>query len=494
MPSFDVVLVTDTSKPPAWVRGYGAHRLASHLRGRGYTVLVVDFSSFLNFETWKQICDHAIGDQTKLLGFSTTWWPYRLPSGEVRSTFPDKGNIRNNDTDNQTLTEAAVHGQLEKWINYPKSINSKLKVILGGPKANFYFDVPADHFIIGYGETQLEDLLSQPRRIFPKIIDHDTEAKSSSWDFKFSSTSYTDFDQIQPYEKLIIEFSRGCRFKCSFCNYPLIGRKDISSYVKDVDTIYNELMENYDRWGVIDYTVADDTLNDSTEKLEQIAKAVRKLPFQPRFQAYTRLDVMVKNREHVDLLKEIGLTRTWIGLDSLHPVASKAIGKGMNEQTKKEMLQTLKKEWGESVTIDVGYIVGLPEEPASFIEQVSSWANASDSPIYNIEFIALLLVPPSPFLKYTPRSDMDINYEKYGYQIPNLEKFWNWTKNDNTGISSYQEADLLARKLNSQKTSRNYKANFEEDDQVYKNPDWYFSNLISNLKNNIIEINHALTL
>jgi radical SAM superfamily enzyme YgiQ (UPF0313 family) len=241
-------------------------------------------------------------------------------------------------------------------------------------------------------------------------------------------------------------------------------------------------MHNYENYGIKDYFVADDTLNDSVEKLEQIAKGVNKLPFRPKFSAYTRLDVMVKSPEHVSLLKDIGLSRTWIGLDSLHPVASKKIGKGMSEHLKKEMLYKLKEEWGQDVTIDVGYIVGLPEEPRGFIEKVAEWINEKDSPIYNVEFIALLLVPPNTVLQYSPRSDMDINYEKYGYQITNMEKFWQWTKQDNTDIYSYDQANALAMQLNAQKIKKDYMPNMEENAEVYKNPDWYFTGLIAKLK------------
>ena len=78
--TFDVILVTDTAniEEPKWTRGYGAHRLASHLRIHGYTVLVIDFCSAMTFDHWKDICQYAIGDNTQLVGFSTTWWPYRL--------------------------------------------------------------------------------------------------------------------------------------------------------------------------------------------------------------------------------------------------------------------------------------------------------------------------------------------------------------------------------------------------------------------------------
>jgi radical SAM superfamily enzyme YgiQ (UPF0313 family) len=478
---FDIILFTETSNLPAWIRGYGAHRLANHLRQKGFSVLVVDFSSYIKFDLWKQICDYAISDSTKLIGFSTTWWPYKIPGGDS-PRFAKQATAEAKSVDDPTLIEAAVNGSLRDWITYAKLINPKLKIILGGPKANFYLDIPADHFVIGYGETQVEDLITQPRRIFPKIINHDTEAKSKTFDFKYSHTCYTEYDQIQPYEKLMIEFSRGCRFKCSFCNYPLIGRKDVSNYIKDPDVIYSELMHNYENYGIKDYFVADDTLNDSTEKLEQIVKGIRKLPFQPKFSAYTRLDVMVKSPEHVSLLSEIGLARTWIGLDSLHPIASKKIGKGMSEHLKKEMLYKLQEEWGKTVTIDVGYIVGLPEEPKNFIEKVAEWINEKDNPIYNVEFIALLLVPPSTVLQYSPRSDMDINYEKYGYQIPNMEKFWQWTKQDDTEIYSYDQANSLAVQLNSQKIKKDYLPNMEENAEVYKNPDWYFTGLISKLK------------
>lgn len=75
--SFDVILVIDTPEHPKWFRGSGAHRIANHLRLAGFSCLVLDFSSALNFDTWKSICQLAVGSNTKLVGFSTTWWPYR---------------------------------------------------------------------------------------------------------------------------------------------------------------------------------------------------------------------------------------------------------------------------------------------------------------------------------------------------------------------------------------------------------------------------------
>ena len=78
--SFDVIFITDTSSSDiGWQRGYGAHRLANHLRLYNYKCLVIDFSSAMDLKTWHQICELAITDKTKILAISTTWLPFKVP-------------------------------------------------------------------------------------------------------------------------------------------------------------------------------------------------------------------------------------------------------------------------------------------------------------------------------------------------------------------------------------------------------------------------------
>ena len=49
-----------------------------------------------------------------------------------------------------------------------------------------------------------------------KIIDYDTRA--ASFDFKHSQTIFTESDHVLDQEPLPLETSRGCLFKCSFCD------------------------------------------------------------------------------------------------------------------------------------------------------------------------------------------------------------------------------------------------------------------------------------
>ena len=68
--NFDAIIVTDTPTYPNWTRGYGAHRIATHLRERGYSVLVVDFSAALTIETWEELLKVSIGISASSVNFT----------------------------------------------------------------------------------------------------------------------------------------------------------------------------------------------------------------------------------------------------------------------------------------------------------------------------------------------------------------------------------------------------------------------------------------
>jgi len=485
MQGFNVILITDTSEYPAWFRGTGAHRVANHLRSFGYSCLVLDFSSALDFESWQEICRYAIGTDTKVIGFSTTWWPYR-------STVTKESVVNLNDfgktTDEKSydylkvgLTEAAVQGKLGPWISFAKDINPKVKIVVGGPKIDFYRDILADYFVVGFGETQIKDLIDDSKRLWPKYIDHDKNG--GNFDFKCSRTLYTDLDFINSKDILTIEFTRGCKFKCSFCSYPLIGRKNVvEESLKHSDVIYEELMDNYNRWGTTKYWVADDTFNDSTEKLEIILSVIERLPFRPEFRAYTRLDVMHSNFRQVELLRDIGLVNTWIGVDSIHPFASKIIGKGMSANRKKDLIYKVGETWQGKVNIKVGYIVGLPGEDSKFVRETVDWFLEESNPVNQLNLNPLRILPQLPALSHTSRSEIDLNYQKYGYNIPDLSKFWQWTKNDGTDIMTFDSAANLCSELTEKIKKRPTMIETFNETGIKNPKEEYFIPLIKKLK------------
>ena len=488
MKSYDIILMTDGGHSDMLYRGYGAHRIASHLKEHGYSCLVLDFCSELTFENWTTICKHAVDSNTKMLGISSTWLPYRMPNGPI-GKFLNPASNENVTADilypNKGFVYDLINDDIEKWFDEIKKYNPKIKTVIGGPKVDFYSDMPVDHFIVGLGETEVVDFLTDRKRIWPKYINHDTNAQSKTWDFAFSKTFYQEEDFINSDETLSLEFTRGCRFKCSFCSYPLIGQKELSKYIKDKEVLYKELMENYDKWGITKYSCADDTLNDSVEKLEHIASVTRRLPFKLKIKAYTRLDVIVMQPQQLDLLKEIGLASTWVGLETLHEKTSKVIGKGMDPEKRKSMLIEMRKKWGHDIHVDVGYIVGLPYEDSTSIRNAVEFSLEENNVIDHIQLQPLILNPNNGTFPNTTRSDMDLNYKKYGYDILDMSKPNFWIKDDGTDILTMEDAISLTSELQSyvNKKETKRKSVFDTD---LKNtfPKQYYDHLISFLTKN----------
>ena len=60
---------------------------------------------------------------------------------------------------------------------------------------------------------------------------------------------------------LPLEVARGCIFKCNFCSFPLNG-KGKGEAIRDFSYIRDELIENYELYGIEDYWLTDDTFND----------------------------------------------------------------------------------------------------------------------------------------------------------------------------------------------------------------------------------------
>jgi len=460
---FNVILFTDAPYPHHKIRGYGVHRIASQIRAKGYTCLVVDFSSALTFDKYKEIIDASVGSDTYMIGFSTTWLPYRWPElpGEYTNQIPghhigvehEMSNNKDEQLDwrKDNLVVKFGKNEVAEWLQYPKTVNPKLKIVLGGAKADFYMDLEnVDHIIFGIAETMTIDLLDKlsgkTKRIFSKYLDYDRKAHAPSWDFRESSTRYTEWDFIQPQETQVLEVGRGCRFKCAFCNFPLIGQKNVKDYIKYPTHIRDELLENYERWGTTKYFIVDDTFNDSTEKLEMLAKVMSDLPFKIKFWCYTRIDLLATHPEQMELLKEIGIAETFFGLETFNDRSSKTIGKGMPSIRRKDTLYKAKEVWGDRVWMEGGFMIGLPYETRASWRETVDWLKQADCPLDISTCYPLNIVKKSERNKWFPTSWFDNNYEDFGYYFPydGVEGMLSWKKDDEGDIPSFEIAQQIA--------------------------------------------------
>lgn len=465
--TYNVILFTDTPSADWFCRGYGAYRLNSEIRNHGYTALTVDFSSGLDWDTFTKIIDKAVSNETLVVGLSVTWFPYRnknITNPRYVVGFKSMGIDPAVDFDRvehpwhfDSLAYNASQGNLNKYIDYIKSKNLKTKFIIGGAKSNEYvFEEKVDNVFIGYSENMIIDYLHSlsgkgPKRIFNKIINYDIKAQDPRFDFNNSKTVYVETDCLMPKEIMTFEFSRGCIFNCAFCSYPHRGQ-DTRNYVKYQEVIYNELLDNWTKYGVYRYVITDDTFNDYTDKLKLIREAIQRLPFKPEFWAYIRMDLVGAHPEQAQLLKDIGVKEVYYGLEAWSNDTAKSINKGGSLKNKIKGMRIAKECWGKDVYVISGIIAGLPKDTEqSIIDSVEWYKTEGKNYVDLFGYASLTLYHPDDTWQWKFHSHIEDNLEEYGYSFPDPAEYpMEWVRNDSGDITSKSKANEIIKKYNAE--------------------------------------------
>lgn len=301
-------------------RSAGAHRIASFLRNHDYAVEVLDFFIYWTEEQLKEFIRSRYSSKLKFLGVSTTF-------------------INSN-------------SQLVNILNWFKKEYPSVKIICGGPISG-EFNLPADYFIQGFAEVAILEVL--------KSLDKGSGLKYTLWKnnsklvranldypafpLENLEIKYQKNDFIDSNETLTTELARGCKFNCDFCYFPILGVK--GDYSRSAKNFENELRENYEKWGVKSYRLADETINDRTEKLDKFANVVQSLPFSVYLSGFIRADLLISRKDDIELVNAMNLLGHHYGIETLHWESGKKIGKGMNPDRLKEGLISIDKFFRE---------------------------------------------------------------------------------------------------------------------------------------------------
>jgi hypothetical protein len=378
------------------VRPLGAHQLAFWLRQNGYSVVVIDFCNYISTTNLTYITESYITKDTIAVGVSTSFWQSRFEPSWVD---PARSEIERK------------HPNI-KWI-------------LGGAREVEY----RQEWITfnSYAEDSVLSFLSE-------------NSSTIKFDIKKSIGQYTNLDFIQPHEVLSMELGRGCQFKCKFCAYPMIGKKK-GTYVRNMHLVREELIKNYEEYGVTRYNFIDDTVNEDIEKVENLARLTQSLPFELEWVGYCRADLIWSRPTTIKTLRDSGLRSVFFGIESFHPVASKIIGKGWSGKHAKNFLLELKDRWCDQISISLGLIVGLPMEPLDSLDEHSDW-------LIQNKFGGRWAWTPlsiSNKSKYTWKSEFEKNYQKYGIEF-DKEESDDWYHDLSNKKTSIDKTNSLSKK------------------------------------------------
>ena len=335
------LFVTD----PDWInikRAAGAHKIATYLRKEGWDIEVLDYWTTFDLQELKHFFKSRITKHTKFIGIS--------------STFPHHNNILDNIKINL------------KWF---KETYPDIPIIAGSKSLYVTSELPADYHLTGYGEFGLLELLKKLDGKKSSVVINDVGDKRivhcdihhPCFPQKDLAVEYEDRDFIQPNEVLTLELSRGCKFKCKFCNYNVIGVR--GDYTRDMPSLYKEMMTNYEKYGVTSYAIADETVNDTVDKLKAVSEQIKKLPFKPNMFGYIRGDLLASREDDKKYMAEMGLWGHYYGVESLNHKSAKTIGKGLHPEKLIEGLKEAKNYFEKNVNLyraTFSMIVGLPYE------------------------------------------------------------------------------------------------------------------------------------
>lgn len=432
-------------------RPAGAYKLASVLRQNGYTVIVVPNSLRLSFHAIKEFID---ANSTDLLwiGISTTFFTVKSDSideykklwATTTDSIIDLSILHNSHYMKlNALTQLAWGSTELNLIADFISTKHNAKLVLGGTWVSHIKDGSLDiqktnvHIVTSMAEDYVVELTHALKLKQP--IPFQLSSKEGMTDFKASTIDYTQSDFINKDDWLTLEVSRGCSFKCAYCTYDFKGKSDTTKYTK---TLREELIRNYEQWGVTKYHLLDDLYNDSDYKIKLLYDEVwSKLPFEPEWVSYLRLDLIWSNPESAKWIEASGCKLGSFGIETLHDQAGKKVGKGLGKERILETLAMLKETWSDRVLVNALMIAGLPYEPYEHIVETIEWLQQTDL-VDSYHYQALWVTPPEHKSFVLKQNAISENYEKY--QL-------NWGPDgwiNNAGVSFKMASELVANCMN----------------------------------------------
>ncbi len=285
-------------------------------------------------------------------------------------------------------------------------INPKARTIAGGPHASALSDEVAkdfDYVVIGEGELGIEKIL---RGTNTNII---SAKPLSNLDMlpmpDYSLVDMNSYNRIVNGKKSFsIVSSRGCPYKCLFCNSVIMGAHRPTRF-RTPKNVLAEIKILREQYGDIAFRFQDDIFGLNIEWMEQFTKLIE--PLRITYRAFVRASQCASDG-FTDLLVQGGCKHIAIGVES----GSDEILKKMNkQQTVEQCLQGIKKARGSGLIVRGFFIVGFPGETWDTIQETVNFFQKAELDEFTIY----------PFIPY-PGTPVFHFPEKYG--VKNISSYY----------------------------------------------------------------------
>jgi radical SAM superfamily enzyme YgiQ (UPF0313 family) len=243
-----------------------------------------------------------------------------------------------------------------------------------------------DYFILNEGEVTLPEFLADYKNGTPKHIYENTGKP----DITLTPVPRFDLINMNDYITMSLQYSRGCPFNCEFCDViEMFGRVP---RVKTPDQFISEMeaLRSSGYRGPL-FIVDDNFIGNKArvKTLLQEIKVWQRLHSYP-FTLFTEASInMADDDELLDLMVESGFNTVFIGIET--PDKETLAGTGKHQNTKSDILESVKKIQARGIEIQAGFILGFDTDKDDIFDRQIEFIQEAAIPV---AMVGLLLALP----------------------------------------------------------------------------------------------------
>ena len=261
------------------------------------------------------------------------------------------------------------------------------RVVVGGPYVTTTLEElkGADHVVLGEAEETLPQLVSDLERGEAKPVYNAPERP------QLALTPIPDFGlaDMRRYSAMSVQYSRGCPFNCEFCDIiEIYGRVPRTKSNEQMLAELDVLKESGWRGTVF---IVDDNFIGNKKNVKLMLPHLAE--WQERngrpFTFITEASVnLAEDNKLLDLMRQSGFNRAFLGIETPVEASLKEAQKGQN--TRRDLLESVKKIQSYGIEVMAGFIVGFDNDPEDIFERMTHFIRESAIPLAMVGLLTAL--------------------------------------------------------------------------------------------------------
>jgi len=296
-----------------------------------------------------------------------------------------------------------------KTTELVKGIDKNIKIVLGGPHVHLYPEETiqlehVDYLVLGEGEAAFKELLdhiedsSQLEKISGLVFQRNGRIINTGVRSAIENLDEIPFParHLVPYRKYnsllskreistTIFTSRGCPFKCSFCDRPHLGKifraRSATNVVDEIEECTNK--------GIHEFLFYDDTFSVNKKRVVDICNEIVRRKLNIGWDIRARIDTV--NEDVLKHLEKAGCQGIHYGIEAGSERILKVLNKGINIKQTKQVFDLTRKF---KIPILAYFMIGNPTET---LEDIYITFNVIK--MLNPDYVHMTIMTPFPGTK-----------------------------------------------------------------------------------------------